>query len=159
SLTTLAQVDGDVLYSVGRMSAWLIEPLIVALTLAYPHGRVEGRTDRLIVKAALATALVLYLPAAFIAPFPDPSAVASCGTTCPANAFQFADFGVAADVMRVLRETLSVLIFAAVAWSVALRARRSGPLMRTSLDAVGFVATMRAVSLAAYSGARAVSPE
>src|ERR1700742_1713861 len=44
SLTTLASANGSVAYSIGRVAVWVLEPLTVALILAYPHGRIESRS-------------------------------------------------------------------------------------------------------------------
>src|SRR5688500_3973350 len=39
SLTVLAEADDDVLYSIGRLSDWLVEPVLVYLILSFPSGR------------------------------------------------------------------------------------------------------------------------
>src|SRR4051794_17843424 len=41
SLTILAESTSSGAYSIGRVSIWLIEPVLVFLILAFPHGRLE----------------------------------------------------------------------------------------------------------------------
>ena len=50
-LTTLAESRGELPYTLGRAAGWLMELALVYLILAYPSGRLPGRSDRLIVLA------------------------------------------------------------------------------------------------------------
>ena len=45
-LTTLANAEDATLYSIGRVSYWGFEPLLIYLLLAFPTGRIERRFDR-----------------------------------------------------------------------------------------------------------------
>ena len=62
SPTLLAESANSVLYSAGRVSAWLAEVVLVYVVLAYPSGRLRTRADRLLVRAAALTVGVLFLP-------------------------------------------------------------------------------------------------
>src|SRR5689334_6971622 len=39
SLTTLSESSASVPYSIGRLSVWLCEPLLIFLVLSFPFGR------------------------------------------------------------------------------------------------------------------------
>ena len=51
-VATLSGSRDDVLYSVGRVAAWFVEAGLVYVVLAFPSGRLPGRTDRLLAGAA-----------------------------------------------------------------------------------------------------------
>jgi hypothetical protein len=61
-LTTLTNSESELLYSVGRVAAWVVEPLLLYLLLAFPSGRLEHRIDRWLVAAMVLMLVVLYLP-------------------------------------------------------------------------------------------------
>lgn len=123
ALSALANSGDEVLYSVGRVAAWLIEPLLLYLLLAFPYGRLRTASER---RVAIGTALVaglLYLPTALLGEFPLPSPwAASCGLDCPDNAFALTSWE-GADVLRAVREPLTVGLFAWAAWLIVARAR------------------------------------
>ena len=48
-LTALAESRDELPYTLGRAAGWLMELALVYLILAYPSGRLPGRTERLIV--------------------------------------------------------------------------------------------------------------
>ncbi len=154
---TLTRSDDSVLYSIGRTSIWLVEPLVVYLLLSFPSGRLTTGTDRRLFASMTLVAGLLYLPTAFLAPFPNPSPWAGCGTDCPANAF-VVGHGAPALVdhfMRPLREVLTVVIFAAVAGLLVRRALRSAPMIRRAFAPIAVIAAYRALSVAAYDIGRA----
>ena len=156
SVTTLAQSSESLPYSVGRTSAWLVEPALVFLILAFPHGRLETAVDRRLFASVAAVVALLYLPTALLTPFPEPSPWATCGTSCPADAFLVApSAGDAVDgFIRPAREVLSVLLFAAVALTVTRRVQRAGPILKRILVPVAAVALVRVIGLAFYFPAR-----
>ncbi len=129
ALTALSLSDESLLHSVGRMSVWVVEPLIVYLLLAFPFGRLAGRAERVVFQAAVAVAAVLYLaPTLLTARFPEPVPYDTCGAACPGNAFMLAGSEPAfvGDVVRPLREVLTALVFFAVAGLLARRMRPRG---------------------------------
>ena len=88
SLTTLAESNGEVAYSIGRVAGWMVEVGLVYLVLAFPSGRLTARADRILVLLAAALVAVLYLPSALISQdFPAPAPYSSCDGGCPDNAF------------------------------------------------------------------------
>ena len=51
SPTMLAEASDSVLYSIGRVSVWFAELLLIYLVLAFPTGRLASRADRQLVRA------------------------------------------------------------------------------------------------------------
>ena len=152
-LTTLANAEGSTLYSIGRISQWVFEPLLIYCMLAFPTGRLDGRLDRALVAIVGLVALLLFLPTALLVEqFPLPAPVTSCVAGCPANAFMVSGSEPAfiEDVVRPLREFIVVAVFVAVAVRIALRIRSATPLVRRAVTPVLAVACFRC---AAFAGA------
>src|SRR3954469_2520442 len=85
-LTTFAESGSDSVYTFGRIAVFVAEPVLVAVLLAYPTGRLETRLDRALVAGTGLVALVLFLPRAFLAAsFQVPSPFTSCTAHCPDN--------------------------------------------------------------------------
>ena len=158
SLAMLSQSSDSVLYSIGRTSSWVFLAALECLLLLFPAGRVTGLRDRRLLIGVVATAAVLFLPTALIAEFPTPSPYSPCGAHCPANAFNVAGStpGFIHDVLVPFRELIAVVLFAAVAGSVAQRTRSAGTLTRRTLAPVAVAAIGIAVILAIYLGSRRV---
>ena len=88
SVAGLAESMHSVPYSIGRVTVWLSEPLIIYLVLAFPSGRLRGARERALVAASVATMAILYLPTAlFVTQYPTPFPFTSCTSGCPTNAF------------------------------------------------------------------------
>ncbi len=161
-LTTLANAGDPVAYSIGRVAAWIGEPLLVYLLLSFPTGRLTSRADRVIASLIALLVLVLYLPTALLVDsYPVPVPWTSCVASCPGNAFMVvgSEPGVVEDVIRPLRELLTVGLFAAVAVRLAQRLHSSTPLGRRALAPVLAVAWLH---VAAFSGillARRIAPD
>ena len=161
-VTTLANSDNATLYSIGRVAYWVFEPLLMYLLLAFPTGRVERRLDRGLVWIAVLLVLVLYLPTVLLVErYPVPAPLTSCDAGCPENAFMVSgsEPAVIEDLVRPLRELLTVALFAMVAVRLAQRLRAATRLTRRALAPVLGVACFRC---AAFSGAlvgRRVAPE
>jgi signal transduction histidine kinase len=155
SLASLAESSDATLYSVGRTAVWLVEPALIYLMLAFPSGRIERSSDRLLFTAAVVLVGTLYLPSVLLDPFPTPSPFASCGSDCPANVFMATDaLAGAFDVVRPLREVLTVAVFAALSVALLRHARREAPLVRSAILPVAVVAVLRTIALVAYFPAR-----
>jgi signal transduction histidine kinase len=161
-LTTLAESDDELLYSVGRVAGWVAEAGLVYLVLSFPTGRLTGRTDRALVWAAALIVATLYLPTAFISEsYPVPAPYTSCDAACPENAFFMLDSEPALvdAVVRPLREALTIVLFLAVTARLAQRVRHATPLMRRTLSPVLVVAIARLLVLAGAVALRGVAPE
>ena len=160
-LTTLAESDSSVLYSIGRIAGWVVELQLVYLILSFPSGRLPEPIDRALVWAVAGTVAVLYLPTALIdQSYPLPAAFTSCHDACPANAFFVLDSepGFVDSLVRPLRELLSVALFLAVTARVGARVRRATRLMRRTLSPVLTVALARCAVMAIGIGVRRAAP-
>ena len=151
SLTVLAESSGSDAYSIGRIAAWLIEPALIFLILAFPYGRLQTAGQRRVMAVVAVLVPLLYVAPALIAPFPTPSPWAGCGTSCPSNAFVVSSHpGLVDGFIRPLRELITVAVFAAVAVMVTRRAARSGQILQRMLIPVAVVAGARLLTLVAY---------
>jgi signal transduction histidine kinase len=161
SLTTLAQSDSSLLYSVGRVSLWAVEPAVLYFLLAFPSGRLLARADKLLVLAAVAIAALLFLPTAFLVEsYPRNSPLAACDTDCPANFFMLADSTPGfVDSMRDVREILIVLVFVAAAVRLMHRITHATRLMRRTMTPVLAAAVARLGAYAAFLPARRAAPD
>jgi signal transduction histidine kinase len=157
SLTVLAESGDATVYSIGRVSIWLLEPVVVYLLLAFPSGRLSSSGDRAVVIASVLVVGLLYLPTALVTPqFPVPSPWAACDTDCPRNAFALtgSEPSIVADVIRPVREVVTVVVFAAAAALLARRIGCAGPLGRRVLLPVAATACYRTGAITAYFIAR-----
>jgi signal transduction histidine kinase len=142
-LTTFAESGDPDLYTLGRVSGFVAEAVLVYVFLAYPSGRLETRADRVLAVAMGVLVLVLFLPRALIAQsFEIPSPFTSCTADCPPNA-QFAlghEPGFVGGVMRPAGALLAFVLFMAVSARLYQRLRTATPLGRKILAPVTAVA-------------------
>jgi signal transduction histidine kinase len=159
SLATFAQSDGSFLYSLGRVSLWLVEPVVLYLILAFPSGRLTTRIDKALVLSSLAIVAVLFIPTAFLAEsYPRFSPLSGCETSCPDNFFRVVDEapGFLGGV-QVAREILITLVFLAAAARLFDRIRQATPLLRRTITPVLTAAIVRLGAYGAFFiGRRAI---
>jgi signal transduction histidine kinase len=161
SLTVLAESHDAITYSAGRIAVWVVEAMVVYLLLSFPSGRLTSSPARVAMAATVVVAGLLYVPTALVVQYyPEPSPWSTCGIDCPPNAFALGHTtpSFVADLVRPLREVLSVLIFLGVAVILAQRTYRAGPLLRRMLVPVLAMAAFRGVALGAYDAARGSAP-
>jgi signal transduction histidine kinase len=161
-LAALSSSGNDVLYSIGRVSGWVVEAGLLYLILAFPSGRLTHRSDRWLVGAAFGLVAVLFLPTALIAEsYPTPSEFSTCEAECPSNAFVLVGSEPAflGDVVLPLREVLAGAILLAVVIRLVDRIRRATGLMRRTLVPVLVVAIFRSLALAIGFGLRATDAD
>jgi signal transduction histidine kinase len=161
SVTALAGSSDAVLYSTGRVAAWVVEVAFLYTVLAFPSGRLAGRVDRALVAVAALLIVVGYLPTALLADrYPTPSPWTECRAACPDNAFQIVDAEPQFVVhgLPAARELVTILLFLGVATVLARRVRTATQLTRIVLTPVLIVATVRLVVYAAAIAVRRVSP-
>jgi signal transduction histidine kinase len=156
-VTTLAESQDDVVYTVGRIAGWLMEAGLVYVILCFPAGRLTDRRDRAIAGAMAGVVAVFYLPQLLVAEdFSVPSPYTSCVENCPGNAV-FALEREPAFVDAILRP-LGALLVLAVMVAVLLRFYRrmrvSTPLTRRMLAPVVAVAMACAGALGVLIVAR-----
>jgi signal transduction histidine kinase len=156
SAVTFSQSSDSTLYSIGRLSVWVIEVMIVYLLLAFPDGRLHSRAERRLFGSIVLLCGLMYLPSALLAEFPAPSPWSDCQSNCPDNAL-LVSHGAESfvnDIVQPLREVLTLVLFAGVAATIVRRARRGPPLVTRVLVPVAVVALFRAVALGVYDGLR-----
>ena len=161
-LTTLSESDDEVLYSIGRISGWVVEVGIVWLILSFPTGRLTSRVDRGLVLASAVLVGALYLPSALLTEgFPVPSTFTSCTEACPDNAFIVlgSEPGWIDSLLLPVRGALTILLFIGVTVRLVWRIRSTSWLMRRTLSPVLFVAGARLAIMAAALGARGANPD
>jgi signal transduction histidine kinase len=161
-MATLSESHDAWLYSVGRVSGWLVEIVLLYLILAFPTGRLSSRVDRVLTGAIVLVVLCLYLPTAFLVDtYPLPNPWVDCSDGCPGNAFMLVDSQPAFvdDVVRPLREILTVALFAAGTARVAWRMRGASSLTQRALGPVLAVALFRLGAFAVTLTGRRVAPD
>jgi signal transduction histidine kinase len=154
-LNALGASDNEVLYSVGRVSEWVFELLLIYLFLSYPSGRLQGGPERWIFGIATVEVAVLWLPTALLAGhYPTPSL--TCNSDCPGNAFQIANSepGFVESIIRPARELITIGIWAATLAVLASRLRAASPSVGRGLTPVLGVLMARLAVTAAFLGAR-----
>jgi signal transduction histidine kinase len=161
-LATLSESEDAWIYSVGRLAAWAVEILLVYVILAFPSGRLVAPVDRALVLAVGLLVLCLYLPTALLVEtYPVPTPWAECAGSCPDNAFVVVEHEPAFvdDVVRPLRETLTILLFVAVTVRIAWRIRGASALTRRALGPVLFVSVFRVGAFALVLTGRRIDPD
>jgi signal transduction histidine kinase len=161
SLTALAEASASLPYSVGRLAGWIVVPIVIYLMLAFPHGRLETRTDRQLFRFGLVLVVFLYAGSAlFIEAFPTQTPWATCRADCPANAFMLLDRepAVMEDVVQPLREGLTAILLLGVIGSLLHRARAASPLQRRALLPLVGMAVACALTLVAFMLVRRTNP-
>ena len=149
---SLAGSSDPVLYSIGRVSSWIVEGGLIYLILAFPSGRLNTPVDRMLAWCAVGLIGLLFLPTAFFSDaFPTPSHVSTCREGCPENAFMLlgSEPALLDGLVIPLRELLAVALLIAVTVRMAYRIRHATRLMRRTLTPVLIVAIIRLVALAA----------
>jgi signal transduction histidine kinase len=162
SLTALGESDVSLPYSIGRVAAWLVFPVLAYLILAFPDGRIARRLDHVLFAAVTAIVAVLFAGSAlFVEQYPQHTPWATCTARCPANAFLVLDHepAVMSQVVQPVREGLAVLVFLGVTWSLVARLRRAGFVQRRSTAPVTVMGVISALVLIAYFPVRAGAPD
>ena len=151
-LASLAASSNDLLYSIGRVSAWAAEVALAYTMLAYPTGRLTGRAERALVVAACLLVLTLYVPTAFLSEhYTLPYPLTTCTADCPTNAFMLTGSEPAfLDQVEYLRDTLALLAFVALISILALRIKRATPLTKPILLPVLAITIVRLIGLAVW---------
>jgi signal transduction histidine kinase len=160
SFSALAASSEPALYSVGRVSGWLVDVALVYVLLSYPSGRLTGRIDRAVFSAALIVGL-LYVSTALVAQqFPSPAVWSLCTSDCPSNVFAFGHStpGLVSGLVIPLREVLTVAVSLAVPVAVSRRRRNEGPLLRRMYLPIALIAVFQAVTFGVFFAVRLAAP-
>jgi signal transduction histidine kinase len=155
-LATLSNSDVDLLYSLGRIAAWVFEVALVYVLLSYPTGRLESRPARTLVVAAALLVGLLYLPTIpLVEQYPVPTPFTTCTGHCPANSF-FAgsEPGFVGGAIKPLREGLTIVIYLSVVALLSLRLRVASSNLRRTLVPVLGAAVLRFAAAAVFVALR-----
>jgi signal transduction histidine kinase len=153
SVTALAESSESLPYSIGRVSAWLIFPILIYLMLAYPQSRIAARGDRRLFAASVVVIGLLYVGSAlFVESYPVDTPWATCSSDCPANAFLVLDAepGVVSQLVIPLRELLSVVLLSSATYSLIRRWRAAPPLRRRTIGPVIVMSVISTACLALF---------
>jgi signal transduction histidine kinase len=158
SLTALGETTESLPYSIGRVAAWLVFPLLYYLMLAFPDGRLARRDRALLGWLALLVMALFISSALFVDSFPKHTPWATCDADCPANAFQLVDHEPALmhAVVTPVREALALLVLAGVVVSLVEHLRRATWLRRRLMSPVALMGVVATAILIAFLVARRV---
>ena len=160
ALSALATSSHSTLYSVGRVSYWLVSVALAYLLLSYPSGQLTETIDRVLFAAVLIV-LVLYLPTAVAAQrFPTPAQWSLCSSDCPGNAFAVGHStpAVLSDLVVPLREVLTAVVFLVVPIAVWQHRRHAGPVLRRMYQPIMLIAVFQAVTFSVFFAVRHAAP-
>ena len=160
SLSALAASSNPTLYSVGRVSYWLVNVAVVFLLLSYPSGRLTERLDRALFATALLVGLLYLATALVVQQFPSPGLWSLCSSDCPSNAFALSHStpGVVSGLVIPLREALTVALFLAVPIAVLRHRRNAGPLLRRMYLPIALIAVVQPVVFGVFFAVRHGAP-
>src|SRR4051794_10496287 len=160
--SVLAESGHSLPYSVGRIAAWLVEPMLIYLVLAFPSGRLTTWIDKALFRASLVLLTVFYLPTVLLLhEYPLPSPWTGCQTGCPANAFMVTSSqpGVVGGVISPFRDIALILLLVAITVVLARRVTHGTRLMRRTLAPVLSLAIARIALTAIFLAMRRVAPD
>jgi signal transduction histidine kinase len=161
SITALGESSESVAYSIGRVSAWLIFPVLIYLMLAFPNGRPAPGVDRTLLAAATLLIAMVFGSAFFMEDYPMQTPLATCETDCPANALLVLDAEptLMHDIVAPVRELLAVLLLGGVTHSLIRRWRSASPLQWRMIAPVLLMSVFSTVTLLAYLVTRRAAPD
>lgn len=151
AINPLVYSTNDLLYTLGRVSRPGAEVLLVWVMLAFPSGRLEGVRERVLIGAAVAIVLCLWLPGVMLSSsVPAYAPLARCTGTCPQNLLFVADRPELSDgLLRAFRIAGTGLL-AATSLHLLWRLTNATALMRRTLHPVLLASLARALSVAVF---------
>jgi signal transduction histidine kinase len=153
SLTALGESSESLPYSIGRLAAWTIHPIVVYLMLAFPTGRLATRLDRTLFGVVACLIVFFYTGSALlIDAYPSQTPWATCDADCPANAFQIvgAEPAWVSDVLIPVRELASVAVLLCITGVLIHRVRTASGFMRRTLMPVVACSAAFTLTLCVY---------
>jgi signal transduction histidine kinase len=158
----LSESSDSLVYSIGRVGGWCVEPLVLLLFVSVPTGRVRSRVDRELVRATAAVIAVLCLPTALLVEqFPLPTPWTDCHAGCPGNAFMLtsSEPGFVDAIVGPVRGFAVLALMTAVVVRVVLRLFPATPLARRTLAPVAAIACFHLAGAVAAVSAHAVDAD
>jgi signal transduction histidine kinase len=160
-LSSLSTSSLPALYSIGRVAGWVAEVGLAYIALAFPQGRLTGRSDRMLISCSLAVIALYLVSVPLVGRYPAPSPWASCYHGCPGNAFMALDHQPAFvdGLLTPIRELLTAILFLLVAGRLAVRIGHATPLMRRTLTPVLAAMIVQLVVFTAFLIARRIDAD
>jgi PAS domain S-box-containing protein len=149
-LGALSAADQPVVFSAGLVVGGLFIGVLVHLLLAFPSGRLERRSDRMLVAAAYT--LVLVGPALVF--LFDATPELDCEGPCPENVLAVTDAPELAQALNLAYISVAVVLSGLLILRLAQRWRRASPALRRALSPVfltGFGFLVAVVGIAMVS--------
>jgi signal transduction histidine kinase len=162
SLTALGESSESLPYSIGRVAARTIHPVVVYLMLAFPTGRLATRLDRTLFHIVACLIVFGYVGSALlIDAYPSQTPWATCDADCPANAFQVvsAEPAWVGDVLIPVRELASVAVLLCISGLLVHRVRAASGFLRRTLLPVAACSGAFTLTLCAYLIVRQSAPD
>jgi signal transduction histidine kinase len=156
SLTALAEASASIPYSVGRVVAWTVPPMLIYLMLAFPDGRLETPIDRGLFGLCIGTVTLYVGSALFIDAYPTQTPWATCRENCPENAFQLfvPEPGAMDGIVQPVREGLTAVLLLGVIVRLIHITRTASPFRRHAMLPVVVLSVVCAGTLVAFQAAR-----
>jgi signal transduction histidine kinase len=162
SVSALGESSESLPYSIGRVSAWLIFPLLIYLMLAFPRGRLAPGQDRALFGSTTALIALLYIGSAlFVEAYPTHTPWATCLRDCPPNAFLVLGHepAIIGNLVEPARELLGVLLLLAVTVSMARSLRAATELQRCASAPLVITSALSIAILSAFLVTRRAAPD
>jgi signal transduction histidine kinase len=151
SLQAFAASPNPWLFTLARAARPAVELLLVWTMLAFPSGRLQGRTERGLVLAGALSVLLLWLPGVMFSPgIPIAGPFVQCGTECPRNLLFVADRPDLSQALLMAFRAVGTSIVLATVAVLAHRLRAASPLSRRMLAPVLLAAMARALTVAVF---------
>jgi len=157
SLTALGESSASIPYSVGRVVAWTIPPILIYLMLTFPDGRLRTPIGRGLFGVCIGIVTSLYLGSAlFIDAYPAQTPWASCVENCPENAFQLVvpEPGAMEAIVQPVREGLTAVLLLGVIVRLIHVTGTASPFLRRAMLPVVAMSIACAGTLVAFQAAR-----
>jgi signal transduction histidine kinase len=147
------------LYSVGVFTDAPVFSMTLYLLLAFPTGRLRGRTDRAIVAATALLLLCSYAAYLLLSPqVAGGGPIAACRDTCPDNSWFITTLPGLTDPLATIREYGGSALALATAAVLVSRFVRGNPPQRRALAWVGSIGVVFCLTFAAYHLQRRIWP-
>ena len=161
SLTALGETSASIPYSVGRVVAWTVPPILIYLMLAFPDGRLRTPIERGLFGVCIGIVTLLYLGSAlFIDAYPAHTPWATCIENCPDNAFQLVvpEPGAMDGIVQPVREGLTAVLLLGVIVRLIHVTGTASPFLRRAMLPVVALSVACAGTLVAFQAARRSDP-
>jgi signal transduction histidine kinase len=151
AVQTLLASPNPYLFTLARAARPAVEVLLIWIMLAFPSGRLLGRSERLLVAASALAVLLLWLPGLMLSPsMVLAGPFVQCAPACPRNVLFVADWPALSQAFNAAFRVVGACILVTTGGVLFLRLRRATPLLRRALAPVLLASIARTLALAAF---------